>query len=868
MYFSHIMSKVLSQLGSKKTVFKNEVTTKFELYNSLFLTLPFYSVKNTGLALPYFFNHCEEGIEQRHRPDDIISSFFTKQNGLTNQKEIIDLLFRFIQYIERQVVLFDAVEDAAFSSINGSEEANSLSSLMNKALQDENLYKHIQESLSEFKLRLVLTAHPTQFYPGPVLGIMTDLTDAIKTNDVTGINLLLQQLGKTPFFKKEKPTPVDEAISLAWYLENIFYQTASDVHHNLEEVFKLDLGNHSLIELGFWPGGDRDGNPFVTADTTKKVSSFLRKALFRCYYRDFKNMRRRVTFNGVEKYIDVLENIIYKNAFDSFPEQKDIKEDLLQNLRSIKDVLINHHDGLFTEVVDDMIWKVKLFGCHFASLDIRQDSRILGSLFQECMDAPELKDKINANYFSLSEADKIKSIPLNYADFKSFDKFSELSQDALQVIRLIKEMQANNGKRACHRFIISNCQKASDILQLMQLFLWSGWNMEELDIDFVPLFETIDDLNVAGEIMDSLYKHPIYQKHLEIRKNRQVIMLGFSDSTKDGGYLMANWSIYDAKSKLTSVSRANGIDLAFFDGRGGPPSRGGGKTHKFYASFGKDVANKQIQITVQGQTISSHFGTFESSTSNMEQLIHAGITSALERQEVDTMNSSEKLLLAKMAETSYHSFMDLRKHPLFLKFLEVQSPLKMLSQINISSRPVKRNSNAELKLEDLRAISFVTSWSQLKQNIPGFYGVGTALKSIKNTNNWESAKSLYRESGFFKTIIDNCMMSMSKADFRLTAYLAEDETFGSFWGLLKKEYDLTEKLILDLTDTKELMEKNPTDKQSISVREKITLPLVIIQRYAIIKSLDSKTTPKEKEVYEKLILRTLYGIVNAARNSA
>jgi phosphoenolpyruvate carboxylase len=252
----------------------------------------------------------------------------------------------------------------------------------------------------------------------------------------------------------------------------------------------------------------------------------------------------------------------------------------------------------------------------------------------------------------------------------------------------------------------------------------------------------------------------------------------------------------------------------------------------------------------------------------MEQLIHAGITSALERQNVNTMNEEEKQLFAQMAGKSYQSFMALRKHPLFLKFLEVQSPLKMLSEINISSRPVKRNTDAELKLEDLRAISFVTSWSQLKQNIPGFYGVGTALKAIKEDGVWENAKNLYKNSGFFKTVIDNCMMSMSKADFRLTAYLKDDETFGEFWTMLKAEYDLTESLVLDLTDTTELMEKYPTDKQSISVREKITLPLVIIQRYAIIKSLDLKTTEKEKLVYNKLILRTLYGIVNAARNSA
>jgi phosphoenolpyruvate carboxylase len=862
------MSKLNTHLSSKETIFKNEVTTKFDLYNSLFLTLPFYSVKNTGLALPYFFDHCEKGIENHQTPDEIIETFFTQQKGLTKQQDTTDLLFRFIQYIERQVVLFDAVEDAAFSKISVQEEATSLTTLMNKALEDEELYKKIQDCLSEFKLRLVLTAHPTQFYPGPVLGIMTDLTDAIKINDVNAINLLLQQLGKTPFFKKKKPTPVDEAISLTWYLENILYQTASDVHRNLENVFNLNLDNHTLIELGFWPGGDRDGNPFVTSDTTDQVSSFLRKALFRCYYRDFKNMKRRVTFNGVEKYMDILETIIYNNAFRVNVNVYDNKEELLDNLRNIKRVLTEYHDSLFVDIVDDLIWKVKLFGCHFASLDIRQDSRILRTLFEECMSNPEIKGSISENYMNLSEEEKIASIPLNSAELINYNKFADLSKDSLDVIRLIKHLQKNNGKRACHRFIISNCQKASDILQLMQLFLWSGWKMDELDIDFVPLFETIDDLKAAEDIMQSLYNHPIYAKHLERRKNRQVIMLGFSDSTKDGGYLMANWSLYYAKYTLTSVSRKNGIDLAFFDGRGGPPARGGGKTHKFYASFGKDVANKQIQITVQGQTISSHYGTFETSINNLEQLIHAGITSALYKQTENTLDEKEKSLLSNMADISYHAFIDLRTNPLFLKFMEVQSPLKMLSQINISSRPVKRNSDSELKLEDLRAISFVTSWSQLKQNIPGFYGVGTALAKMKEDGEWLNLKNLYKDSGFFKTMIDNCMMSMKKADFRLTAYLADDETFGDFWKMLHAEYQLSKKLLLDLSDTKVLMEKYPIEAQSIDVREKITLPLVIIQRYAIIKSLDKNIKGSQKEVYNKLILRTLYGIVNAARNSA
>lgn len=862
------MSKIKTPLRSKETVFKNEVTTKFELYNSLFLTLPFYSVKNTGLALPYFFKYCEEGTEKSLRPDEIIESFFSKQVEVTDQKEIFDLLFRFIQYIERQVVLFDAVEDAAFSKISDLDEATSLNSLMNKALEDESLYKNTQEALAEFKLRLVLTAHPTQFYPGPILGIMTDLTDAIKDNDVNAINLLLKQLGKTPFFKKEKPTPFDEAVSLTWYLENIFYQTASNVHKNLEDVFNLDLGNHTLIELGFWPGGDRDGNPYVTTEITEKVSSFLRQALFRCYFRDFKNLKRRVTFNGVEKYMDVLEKVIYENAFESNGNGKNVKEELLDNLRNIRRVLNDYHDGLFTSLVDDFIWKVKLFGCHFASLDVRQDSRVLRKLFSECIQTAPVKGTIPANYMDLSEEEKIKAVPLNQLDLTEYSNFAELSKDALDVIRLIKNMQNKSGKRACHRFIISNCQKASDILQLMQLFLWSGWTLDELDMDFVPLFETIDDLKCAHEVMEILYTHPVYQKHLERRKARQVIMLGFSDSTKDGGYLMANWSLYYAKYTLTEISRKHNIDLAFFDGRGGPPARGGGKTHKFYASFGKDVANKQIQVTVQGQTISSQYGTFESSRNNMEQLINAGISSALNKKDADTMAQSERDLFNSLADTSYDTFMSLRSNPLFLKFLEVQSPLKMLSQINISSRPVKRNSDAELKLEDLRAISFVTSWSQLKQNIPGFYGVGTALAKIKAEGKWDEAKELYASNGFFRAVMDNCMMSMTKADFRLTAYLESDETFGAFWKGLKDEFVLTEKLLLELSGTEVLMQKYPLDRQSIRVREKITLPLVIIQRYAIIRCLDKNTSEADREIYNKLILRTLYGIVNAARNSA
>lgn len=431
----------------------------------------------------------------------------------------------------------------------------------------------------------------------------------------------------------------------------------------------------------------------------------------------------------------------------------------------------------------------------------------------------------------------------------------------------MKDIQYTNGEKGCQRFIISNCQQASDILQLVDLFLWSGWQADSLTVDFMPLFEMVNDLKVAAEVMEKLYTHPFYKEHLKRRGNRQSIMLGFSDSTKDGGYLMANWSIYKAKVELTAMARKYDIDLAFFDGRGGPPARGGGKTHRFYASMGKEIANEHIQLTIQGQTVSSQYGSVETARFNMEQLINAGITSALTPNGSDSLSDEQKQLITSMADVSYDLFMDLRHQPLFMEYLEKFSPLKLLSKINISSRPTKRNADAPLKLEDLRAISFVTSWSQLKQSIPGFYGMGTALKKMKQEGRWQEVSHLYATSGFFRTMVDNCIMSMSKSDFRVTAYLEKDEKFRLFWKKLKDEFELTKGLLLELTDTKVLMEDSPVDRRSIGIREKIVLPLVIMQHYAL--NLRNHTTDKELlEVYDKLIVRTVYGIVNAGRNLA
>src|SRR6201986_3789861 len=240
------------KLGQRETAFNQEVVTRFELYNSLFQTLPFYQAKDTGILLPFFSSHCEKETAANSSPTEIIESFFKKYVPGIDHSEQINRMFRFIQYIERQVVLFDAIEDSSFGKLGRADETGTLQSLLQLAATSDEARKEISDKLNDFSLRLVLTAHPTQFYPGTILGIMTDLIEALKTNDINTIDVLLQQLGKTPFFNKTSPTPVDEAVSLAWFLENIFYHALAGIQSKLEEEFDLNESRSAqLLELGF-----------------------------------------------------------------------------------------------------------------------------------------------------------------------------------------------------------------------------------------------------------------------------------------------------------------------------------------------------------------------------------------------------------------------------------------------------------------------------------------------------------------------------------------------------------------------------------------------------------------------------------------
>jgi phosphoenolpyruvate carboxylase len=836
--------------------FRQIVENKFQIYNSLFMSLPYDKMTNIGMLLPFLYEESKDGYQAGKTPEQIVEEFFTNHTDLQTEEQKLELLFKIIQYIERQVVLFDSIEDAAFPNLHSESDSGTVTNLFERSQQDHKLEK-VREKLRDFTVKVVFTAHPTQFYPSSVQRILHDLRKSITEDSITNIDMLLQQLGKTPFVNKEKPTPIDEALSIIHYLRYVYYDTIGELFTKIKKTF----GNghfhlhEDLIQLGFWPGGDRDGNPFVTADVTKRVSEELRSAILKSYYGNLKDVRRRLSFRGVSEVFAQLSTELYSAIFRN---ERITAEDILKRLDEAEKILVEQHNSLFLDLLQNFKDRVKIFGTHFATLDIRQDSRIHQQVID---DVYTLKFGENTE---VSNDQKFNQL-IQLSEKIDADQFEDIVKDTLINVAQVKEIQFANGNRGMNRYIISNSDAVKDVMNVYAFFKISGYKDEEINMDIVPLFETMEGLDNAENVMTELYQNPIYQKHLERRGNQQTIMLGFSDGTKDGGYLKANWEIYKAKEVLTKLSEENGIKVVFFDGRGGPPARGGGKTHDFYASQGKTIANNKIELTIQGQTITSIFGNKEQAKFNFEQLLTAGVENDVFKNSKKDLTEKERALIIELANISYKKYSDLKAHPMFVPYLQEMSTLEYYGKTNIGSRPSKRGGGNELKFEDLRAIPFVGSWSQLKQNVPGFFGFGYAMQQLKEEGRFDEVRELYKGSDFFKTLVLNSMMSMNKSYFPLTYYIKDNPKFGEFWNVLFSEYNLSKDIMLELTGFKMLQEEDPLSRKSVKIREKIVLPLLSIQQYALMKIQKGEG---DKAAYEKLVTRSLFGNINASRNSA
>ena len=442
------------------------------------MTLPFDSIAKTGVLLPLFHETCEKGFSVGDDPTTIVNTFFKKYQARRTTQSQINLLFRFIQYIERQVVLFDAIEDAAFPIVNNMDGIGTLRSLKESATLNNKL-SDLKAYLEEFKVRIVLTAHPTQFYPGSVLGIITDLTEAIKKDDLPSIINLLAQLGKTPFFKHKKPSPYDEAVSLIWYLENVFYNSFGSIYDYIQQnIFEDKPINNDILNIGFWPGGDRDGNPFVTPEITLKVANRLKETIIKNYYRDVRSLKRKLTFDGVVERVDVLEKKLYASVLDHNAFDAISFETFASELKTIRKILIKEHQSLYLTELNSLINKVHLFGFHFAILDIRQDSRVHNAVFTNMVKGViESGSKIfPSNFNLLSEKEQLPILAqikgrIDLSIFKDPDVLSTLN-----TIKAIKTIQVSNGERAANRYIISNNQTALNVMQLFAMLKIGGFS--------------------------------------------------------------------------------------------------------------------------------------------------------------------------------------------------------------------------------------------------------------------------------------------------------------------------------------------------------------------------------------------------------
>ncbi|AXA33523.1 phosphoenolpyruvate carboxylase [Francisella adeliensis] len=844
MSFYSIQNKLLEN-------YKSEVELKYKMLNGLFLSTPLDKEHNATSRLATFSNICENELAKGKDPIEIIRSLYPD----ISEEEKLQIFIKFIRYIERQIVLIDAIEEAAYAKthdLNGEYSITRLTRRVERNCKENAL----TSALNEYKTRLVLTAHPTQFYAKLVLPIIHDLKKAIIDNDINKIRDIFLQMGKTRFSNKTKPTPEGEAISIIWYLNNIFYNIIPKVQHKL-------TNNNTNIEIGFWPGGDRDGNPFVTANVTKKVSKHLRSNIFNCYNKDLKRLIKKLTFEGVHEELTKIRKKLKENKYIS-------ANDFINSLKKVKNVVDDKYDSLFVDKLDSLILKVKIFGFHFTKLDIRQNAKIHNLFFNEIF-----KENYNLDYQTLNDAEKIKLLTKlsKEKSLVELDFSSDLAKELLETINTIQYVQQQNGYNAIERYIISNADSAASILEVLTIFRLFNKNIKnnnkKIKIEVVPLFETMEDLTNSTKIIDELLKTKLYTDNLIIWDNTQTIMLGFSDGTKDGGYFMANWSILEAKRELSRYFNSKGIKPIFFDGRGGPPSRGGGDMFLFYKGLSNVVSNHDVQVTIQGQTISAKFGNTDSAQYNLEQILTSGLYGKLNLHNAPKLTPIEVELIDELGKLSFDTYSDLKNHPEFIDYLTEITPLKYISEMKVGSRPSKRNSGEKIRLDDLRAIPYGAAWAQMRQSILAFHGLGTAINTIVNRNddNLIALKKIYENSLIIKGIFDNALQSIEQTNFNITKHISKDVKYKDFWQQIYNEYTLAKKFLLTITGKNEkFLHANPIKERSIRMRDNITLPLVILQQYAL-DCLRHNSEHKHKELLETIIKKSLAANINANQNS-
>ncbi len=761
--------------------------------------------------------------------------------------------------------------------------------------------------LEQLRLRFVLTAHPSEAKRKEILiklrhiaGMMEQherqkLLPREKAAMEAALAEEIEELWQTrPVHLRQKQVQDEVDFGLYFITQVIMdgvVDIYQDIYTSLEKHFPerdwQDL--HRLLRFGSWIGGDRDGNPNVTPEITLETLNTMRQAALQVYLRDIQFLMEHLTeATGDDDNLRALDAVIQPRSDTpppDFPgeryreklaiiEHKLRHNDyinrlpLLEELRALQDSLRRHQGQRVAEgKLRRLIRKVRLFGLTLAPLDIREDARLHAAALEELFTAYHMTP--GTTYLALPEADKQALLlrelenprPLFPADIS---RFTPATQTIIRTWRMIAEAHRRFSTGVIDTFITSMSQNPTDVLGMLLLAKEVG---VQDDLDLVPLFETIDDLQRAPEIMATLFRAPAYLAHLAQRKMRQQIMIGYSDSSKDGGYITSNWNLYNAQQRLSDVCAAHGVSIELFHGRGGSIGRGGGPTNRAILSQPPQSLRGGIKITEQGEVIAYRYSNGEIARRHFHQVLNAvmlalgnAASDQVRPEWAQTMNR-----LSELGQRAYRGFVYETEG--FIDYWQQSTPINELSQLRISSRPAKRGGKGGFAA--MRAIPWVFSWMQCRAIIPSWFGVGTACARFCQEAGEGSAglallQQMYQEWLFFRALIENTQLDVAKADMGILALYAElvhnVELGEAMYARIRDEHALTTSMICQITGQSRLLEHAPAMKNSIDRRNPYVDPLNFLQ-VELLRELRrmEPDTPEYQRTLE-LVLATINGI--------
>jgi phosphoenolpyruvate carboxylase len=763
---------------------------------------------------------------------------------------------------------------------------------------------HVRALLEKARVRLVLTAHPSEAKRKEVLIKLRDIADMLGQLD--SFDLLpreqraidddilrrIEQLWLTQPTRAARATVDDEVEYGQYFITNVIMTVVASIYDALEYSLTTYYPDEDWSDLppvltfGAWMGGDRDGNPNVTPEVTLRTLGRLREAARRVYLDDIAYVRDRLTqsedevglsvaaltrwptvltenrrYPG-EAYREVLDAIYQQLANDAYTSSSDLLHDLKLVAQSLRQTNSRHSSN---GTLGWLIRKVAVFGLHLVPLDIREDARLHRGAVAEIFEYYGITDDFNALPEEEKQALLTREIANQRPLFPVEPIFSEVTNRIIATWRMIAVAHQRYGPEVINTAIASMSQTPSDTLTML-LFAREAGVADDLDL--TPLFETVDDLHAAPDVMTTLFDNPEYARYLDARTDaegnaRQQIMIGYSDSNKDGGYIASNWSLYRAQEALAEMCQARGVSLQFFHGRGGSIGRGGGPTNRAIRSQPPGSLHGEIKITEQGEVIAYRYSNASIAYRHLNQVMHAVLTTLTGTGQTTPPEAWPQALdfLADVGRTTYRSLV--YETPNFIDYWQQATPIKELAQMRIGSRPTKRSKGG---FDAIRAIPWVFSWMQSRAIIPSWYGVGKALEAYctEYENGEDTLKTMYREWPFFKALIENVELDVLKADMGIAERYAElvtdDSLRDTIFTSIREEHARATTYISKITGYGSLLERMPVIKRSIERRNPYVDPLNVIQVELLRELRELTPETPEYEAILREVLATISGI--------